>query len=165
MTDSTKVKLLDLTGVRETARQQANELWEKFEQLTAGLELPKPWVEFWHERDGKDNKPSEATREAFNEHPAVKVLQENREALAIGFMECPVKAFANGKEAYVQDTIDQAFLPFALLVDGQWFERGGMGWWGMVSNEKDTKSWGAIFREQLAKVDCERFITIVDCQI
>jgi len=38
-------------------------------------------------------------------------------------------------------------LPFCVVTtEGEWHERGEMGWWAMVSNEKDGKTW----REEVA---------------
>lgn len=41
--------------------------------------------------------------------------------------------------------------PFAVLTpDGEWHERGDMGWWGNVSDEKDKDVWWREYRELLA---------------
>ena len=31
--------------------------------------------------------------------------------------------------------------PFCLVIDGQWIEKGEMGWWGIVSNAKEQVNW------------------------
>ena len=46
----------------------------------------------------------------------------------------PVKALLAGK--------DRGFIPFAIVTpDGEWHEKGEMGWWGLVSNEKNSSKW------------------------
>lgn len=36
----------------------------------------------------------------------------------------------------------QGKVPFAIVTpDGQWHEKGRMGWWGMTSNEKEDEAW------------------------
>ena len=55
--------------------------------------------------------------------------------------------------------------PFAYLKDRTWFERGEMGYFTMVSNEKDQKSWDAEFEAFWASLDPEAIVTIVDCHI
>lgn len=57
-------------------------------------------------------------------------------------------------------------VPFAVLDDGQWYERGSMGWWGIVSDEDN--SWNEQFEKKLAewrknRPDME--ITVVDIHI
>lgn len=47
-------------------------------------------------------------------------------------------------------------IPFAILTpDGEWCEKGKMGWWGMVSGRKDENDWEASVKEIYAKYhDC-----------
>jgi len=63
---------------------------------------------------------------------------------------------------------DQEITTFAVITpDGQWHERGSMGWWAIVTDEKETqREWDKKF--------CQRFINsqeedttfvLVDCHI
>lgn len=54
---------------------------------------------------------------------------------------------------------------FAVVKDGEWYERGEMGWWGCVSNEMDENEWGNKVRELLEGLPDETLISIVDCHI
>lgn len=39
-------------------------------------------------------------------------------------------------------------VPFCFVnAEGEWIEKGEMGWWGMTSNEKKTKDWHTEFKE------------------
>lgn len=55
--------------------------------------------------------------------------------------------------------------PFAMLVpDGRWAERGEMGWWAAVSNEKDGNGWTNEVKAILADYqDC--YAVGLDCHI
>lgn len=53
---------------------------------------------------------------------------------------------------------------FAVLKDGQWYERGRMGWWAAVHAEKPEGEWEAEFARLLADSP-DAWITIVDCHI
>jgi hypothetical protein len=57
------------------------------------------------------------------------------------------------------------FVTFAVLKDGKWYERGKMGWWGCVSNEKPEDEWDKEFKKLLYSLEPEDLITIVDCHI
>jgi hypothetical protein len=59
----------------------------------------------------------------------------------------------------------QAIMTFALLYKGEWHEEGAMGWWGMVSNEKEAFSWEKEFNTIFDSIPDEETITIVDCHI
>lgn len=54
---------------------------------------------------------------------------------------------------------------FALCTpDGEWYERGRMGWFAMVAEEKSEKEWQAIRSEALSAYP-EHLIVGVDCHI
>jgi hypothetical protein len=44
--------------------------------------------------------------------------------------------------ASVDDVIEKRVIPFAIITpDKKWHERGSMGWWGIVAEEKEKKDW------------------------
>ncbi len=54
---------------------------------------------------------------------------------------------------------------FAIVKDGRWFERGSMGWWGAVSDEKDKDAWESEFKQMFEGLPQTAHIAIVDCHI
>ena len=57
-----------------------------------------------------------------------------------------------------------ALVPFAMIdMDGNWHEKGNMGWFGISTNEKDD--WNSIFMEYFNSVPEETLLTLVDCHI
>ena len=52
---------------------------------------------------------------------------------------------------------------FAILKDGKWYEKGNMGWWGVVSDENEQ--WDKEFERIISEVNDNELITIVDCHI
>ena len=65
---------------------------------------------------------------------------------------------------YIEDA-DCSVAPFAILHDGEWMEKGEMGWWG-ISDDKYTKDdWAKFFKDFIEKLDPETEITVVDCHI
>jgi hypothetical protein len=38
-------------------------------------------------------------------------------------------------------------LPFNVVIDGKWYEKGEMGWWGITSNEMSEEEWNKKFFE------------------
>lgn len=57
------------------------------------------------------------------------------------------------------------FATFAVLKDGVWYERGSMGWWGVVSNEMKDDEWEDKFAELLASLPEDTLISVYDCHI
>lgn len=54
---------------------------------------------------------------------------------------------------------------FAVVKDGKWYERGRMGWWAMVSDEKAEEAWESEFHNLLDGLPEDTTLTIVDCHI
>lgn len=52
---------------------------------------------------------------------------------------------------------------FAVVKDGNWYERGRMGWWACVSDEDDQ--WDDKFNELVASLQPTQWITFLDCHI
>ena len=72
-------------------------------------------------------------------------------------------------EGYIKD-IDWAETgrPFAFITpDGEWHERGKMGWWAIVTDEKEESAWEEEYRSILKKLmeDGNIYVTAVDCHI
>lgn len=59
----------------------------------------------------------------------------------------------------------EPFIPYALVTpDGEWIERGQMGWWGMSSGDKDRAVWNAQvigIYEKFSEFDA----VLLDCHI
>ena len=57
-------------------------------------------------------------------------------------------------------------IPFAFITpDGEWHERGEMGWWAIVSNEKEPQDWEDEFRQFVNTLDDDIYVTLIDCHI
>lgn len=69
------------------------------------------------------------------------------------------------EEEYVKFAGDSAFVPFAVVKDGEWYERGKMGWFAAVSDEKDKNVWNETVKKLLDETGDDELITFVDCHI
>jgi len=58
------------------------------------------------------------------------------------------------------------FTPFSIITsDGVWHEKGDMGWWGMVSDEKKPEDWEAMCRAILEKCEPTDTLSVYDLHI
>lgn len=55
------------------------------------------------------------------------------------------------------------FSTFAVVKDGEWFESGSMGWWGIVTNE--NSDWSEQFKQMWAAVPDDEIVSVYDCHI
>lgn len=63
--------------------------------------------------------------------------------------------------------IDNDVTPFCFVTeDGEWVEKGEMGWWGMVSNETPSDSWKETFKRYINSIeDTDCLVTAIDFHI
>lgn len=69
-------------------------------------------------------------------------------------------------QAYAKDVVNlDKISVFAIVKDGEWYERGSMGWWAQVSNEKADEVWKDEVKELLKGISGETLLTVMDCHI
>lgn len=61
--------------------------------------------------------------------------------------------------------IQEKKFPFAVVKDGEWFQKGRMGWWGIITNAKDDDVWEEEVARLLSDVSDETTMSIIDCHI
>ena len=76
-----------------------------------------------------------------------------------------LKDYQCEEEIFAERAANRACATFAVIKDGKWYERGDMGWWGIVSNEKDENEWYTQIAKLLDEVPDDTLLTIVDCHI
>lgn len=59
----------------------------------------------------------------------------------------------------------QGVAVFSILKEGKWFEKGNMGWWGCVSDEKVADKWQDELTAVLDGVSPDTKISLYDCHI
>lgn len=65
-----------------------------------------------------------------------------------------------------QIDMDKIGTPYAYVdTNGNWYERGEMGWFGASSNDKDEKSWNDEFKRFINNQKKSTIVTLVDCHI
>lgn len=94
-----------------------------------------------------------------------KPLREGEEKPFTFYNENYYKERYKDVEEYA--TNQARFSTYALVTpDGEWFEPGKMGWWGMSNSTPDSeKDFEKFFDEYIAKANPEWTLTIVDCHI
>lgn len=62
--------------------------------------------------------------------------------------------------------LKEGYPPFCFVnEDGEWFEKGEMGWWGVTFDEKPEDTWKTLFADYLKEVDPDCLVTVVDFHI
>lgn len=137
----------------------------------------KNWSEFYEsyaEQKTETKNSIDFYREIYHAQPmqaAYKWLVSNREKLDLTKKESEhltwleLDPYNCTREKYIQRAADSALSTHAIVIDGKWYERGQMGWWGAVHDEKDKNQWNAEFKKLLDSVPEETLLTVIDCHI
>jgi hypothetical protein len=153
---------IDFEGMREDARQKAADKYHEFHMATLGIDPPeRTWAELREQyKDDIDQ-----AREIHNNHPWIAAL---RKANLDPMFDCTHDYYCvrrGGRDQFIQDAADRVGVTFAVLKDGQWYERGSMGWWGAVADEDDQATWNSKFQELFDSIPDDTMLTVVGCHI
>jgi hypothetical protein len=101
---------------------------------------------------------------------AGQLWDEWHEKDALGEKQLP-KSWALGadpeetKEEYLERVQKTCITPFAMCVDGTWYEKGKMGWFGVSTDEVSQDDWVKFVHKTLNELDGNTMVTMVDCHI
>jgi hypothetical protein len=155
--DSARKGDIDFKGMAEVSGKEGGIRWDKVHKLVGkSIDTYVSWTKV-REEMFKD-KMNEA-RDFYNNQEAVKLLHKDREfGIWIDLDEYTVT-----REEYVKDCENSSVGTFAVLLDGKWYEKGEMGWWGCVSNKKSD--WNAEFAKLLESISDDTVLSVYDCHI
>lgn len=148
-------KAIDFEGMREEGGKKAAEHYDTVMAAIAG----RDWIT-WDEVRAKHPDNIDAARAEYNEQPVIKDARS-----LLGWFDRVDTFKTVTREQYIKRGRENAVSFFALLKDGQWYERGSMGWWGMVADEEDADTWNQKFQEMLDGLPDDTLLTVVDCHI
>jgi hypothetical protein len=70
------------------------------------------------------------------------------------------------KDEFVEKCMSKnIIMTFAVVKDGKWYERGEMGFWAVVTNEKESDVWETEFVKLIEGLPDDTLLTVVDCHI
>lgn len=157
--DQALVRDVDFDTPRAEARSKAYALWDKVHAVVSR----HPPFEDWDTVRARYPGALDDARDFYWAQPAIAALKE---AFKDSWgLDQELEAARADREAYAQRCADSALNTFAAVKDGQWYERGGMGWWGMVFDEKDKDAWTREFAALLDGLPGDACLSVVDCHI
>lgn len=89
---------------------------------------------------------------------------KNSKTWPFGFNTSPDE-FLITKEEYVQKARNSAITTHAMIYEGKWYERGEMGWFAVVKNEKEGEQWDREFTALLDGLPDDTLLSLYDCHI
>lgn len=154
--DQSPKKYIDLEWMRNNKEREAA---TKYDTVYAAIGNFDNFVNWETVRDKMFPNDLTKAREFYNNQSQVKLTSK-----LIGFFE-NVDSYNIPREEYLKRARDSAISTFAVVKDGQWFEKGEMGWWAVVINEMEQQEWNTKFNELLNSIPDDTLLTMVDCHI
>lgn len=167
--DQCRKSNLDLEGMRTNAIAKRRSSWAESlaKAEEAGLSLTE---------DELDQKRREFYRKKEAEIEAWQIAKTDRRQHYTDFMQewerydavfTDWGPITTDRDIPIAEWINAApaLSSFAVLKDGTWYEKGSMGWWGVVHDEKDEAVWEEQLNKMIAELPDDAWITIVDCHI
>jgi len=158
--DSARIQDIDFEAMQRGARTRARTLYTSIALGMGGSipRLPKTW-----ERVQEESDNIEQARESYHAQPEVREFKDVCNKLGRHFES--LSDWQLSEDEYVEQAALSAIPTFALIKDGQWYERGGMGWWACVSDEKDIGDWAKEFLAHITRLPQDTVLSVYDCHI
>lgn len=148
---------IDFEGMRKAAEEKGGEEYDKTMAIVGPhMEGFQTWDVVFAKHPGN----VEAARAEYHAQPARVAVKDHRD-----FWFTSLDEFACTREEYVKRCGEQALMTFAVVKDGKWYERGEMGWWAAVFNEKDHEAWSEEYAKLVENLPDDTLLTMIDCHI
>lgn len=69
------------------------------------------------------------------------------------------------REEYTESVSRDGVTTHAVIKDGQWYEKGRMGWWGVVHDKQDEDAWREEFQRLIDDLPDDTLLSVYDCHI
>jgi len=154
--DSARIEDIDFEGMIKEATDKANNLWDTIESVVKGREIPafKDFSALYPEDLHK-------ARTAYFNHSVIQDLHKANIKFFFDFKE----TFGSSRSEYIKKTANSVCTPLAFLKDGNWYEKGQMGWFGFSQDQLSEEEWSLFIKAQLDQLDPKTFLTAIDCHI
>ena len=155
--DQAKKGAIDFEGARAGARERAEKDWIAWEAILLEHGIPRNWNDV---RGSYSNAEIDKARDVYHVQGAVQASRE-----LVGYMTDPVEHFGTDKAAFVQRQVDVTLTPYAMVRNGEWVERGTIGWFCMSSGDMAKEDWSVIVNKMYDETPDDTLLTLIDAHI
>lgn len=160
--DEAQVKDIDFDLIVGEVKKGAEEAWDYIADKANGGTW-RAWVDVSQKvGEGNEFETIEAARQFYHSQETLKLVRKDIDNPFFN-----VDFYVNTtREDYVQSAIDCAFSFHAMIdLDGQWHQKGEMGWFGMSNDEVSAEKWGKKLMDYVNSLDDDVWLICVDCHI
>jgi len=155
--DQAKKGDVDFEGMRNAEEKEAVENYDFVKSKIEGLPVPESW-ESVRERI----KEIDLARSFYHDQPMVKRFKERDISDRVGW-SADIDKYLRTREEHALSARNSAVSTFALVKESKWYEKGEMGWFAFVSNEKSD--WNEEFSKLMDSISDDTLLSVYDCHI
>lgn len=152
---------LDLASMQQKAWDEAHAFYTKLSDVCKDHPAYIPWKEYL----GKYKDNIDQARKEYNDQPVVNALNASTDDELRWLLFGDDSIMSMTHDEYCTLCKLRAFSSYAVVKDGQWYQRGEMGWFGMSVDEMTQMEWQNKFNELVESLDPSMLLTMVDCHI
>lgn len=121
----------------------------------------RPWPEL------RESMPDDidSARRAYHAQPLVRAFRTSPDRNMHWIDIEDLHLNEGGRVRYVTEARENALSTFAVLDGADWYERGDMGWFGLIADEKPPEDWHEIFQRLLDSVPDDGWLAVYDLHI
>lgn len=153
--NSAQIASLSIEAIRAIGGEKAAATYDRRHAVIAGRPIPD--FDALAEQHGH-----EAGRKLYWADPVMIDLQKAGETW---LDREDMRLLRGTREAAIEAGRLDALATLAVVKDGQWHERGEMGWFGVVHGEQDRDAWRREVNSMIDSLPPEAWVSVVDCHI
>lgn len=155
---------IDFQSIKDEAQQRAEKKYDfVYDNVISKEEKGRTWKDIYDDESISDR---DEKRKIYNNQPIVQLFEEvGKDSDLISTFYDNVENFYISRDEYVQNAINASIPTYAFVMNGKWYEKGKMGWFGVSDDKMTQDEWNREFMEMLDSVSDDTLITIVDCHI
>jgi len=151
---------IDFDGMVAEHLEEKQLQYQNFHEMVKGRAIPL-WRDVLSMCEYRGGTVDDA-RKIYNNN---EVIVDLREAGVFWLEDSFIEKMLLPLKEYLKKESKQALSTFAVVKDGVWYERGEMGWFATVANEKDADTWLEEWYNLVMSMPDDTLLTVVDCHI
>lgn len=154
---------IDFEQMRNDASAKAAEVYDFF---VSHVDITLPF-ESWKSVNNRISN-RDAARRFYQSQPRVGSLRRAEENKTfrekIGLM-ADLEEYNMARDEFIEAARNRTGVTFAVVKDGKWYEKGSMGWWGLVSDKKEQEVWNKEYQTLIDDLPDDTMLSVFDCHI
>jgi len=155
---------IDFDTIRKEREEKARKYYQEI-VIQCGGSIPKLELSWETIRDGEAFAQLSIDEKRILYHSQDSVIRWKNAGFENSFFGPYLEDFQCTEEEFVNRSLLNTFIPYAFVINGEWYGSGDMGWCGISSNEMPHEEWRNKVWNMLTSLPDDTLISFYDCHI